>query len=405
VKILMLCDLFQDDLEYQENMLLKYYRSNGHDVTVVASLFESAFDYYADRAPKGPARRYELNGATIIKLPYRMNFANRVRAFPPIGGILEQERPDLVYVHGISLNLPECTDYVRRNPPARMILDYHGDFSNSGKNWLSLKILHRAVRKRYLDRARPFISRIFPVTPSCWEFLEKVYDVPPGEMELLPLGADLETAAAVRRGGAREQVRCALGIGPDDFVIFTGGKLLPIRRTEHLIDAVRAIGRSDVHVIVVGKADDDHRNYEELLIDRAAGDANVHFVGWLGKEAMYEHLAAADIGVFPGGQSVIWQQSIGMGLPLIVADRTEQLRASQDATYLNLYGNIIFLSPDQPASDQIERALRELIDDRQRLGAMSEGARKTAAEMLDWNALIRKTLRFNEVLPDAVVRK
>jgi 1,2-diacylglycerol 3-alpha-glucosyltransferase len=395
VKILMLCDLFQDELEYQENLLLKYYRRHGHEVVVVASLFESAFDYYADRAPKGAPRRYPLDGATIIKLPYRINLLNRVRGFGRIDAILDEQLPDLIYVHGISLNLPECVDYVRRHPASRMILDYHGDFSNSGKNWLSLNVLHRGIRKRYLDRARPYLSRIFPVTPACREFLEKVYDVPRAEMELLPLGADLEFGAEVRRGGARDKVRGALGIGSGDLVIFTGGKLLPIRRSEYLIDAFRALGPTDAHLVVVGKADADHLAYQNLLVSRATGHPRIHFVGWLDKKAMYEHLAAADIGIFPGGQSVIWQQAIGMGLPLIVADRNELVRAHQDASYLNRHGNMIFLDPAQPPAAEIEGLLRLLIGDRARLATMAQGARKTAAELLDWNVLIGRTLRFN----------
>ena len=47
----------------------------------VASLFASAFDYYADRAPKGEAHTYEFDGARIIKVPYRFNILNRLRSF------------------------------------------------------------------------------------------------------------------------------------------------------------------------------------------------------------------------------------------------------------------------------------------------------------------------------------
>ena len=392
----MLCELFAEELEFQENLLVKYYRSNGHEVTVIASLYDSVFDYYSDKPVLGGRREYMHDGARIIKLPFRFNLLNRVRPLVSVSQILEEAAPDLLYVHDISPNFPECIAYVKKHPGTRMIMDYHADASNSGKNWVSIKILHGVIRKWYLDRARPYLSKIFPIVPAGTQFLREVYRVPEDEMELLPLGTDLEYGRGIReaRGGAR--VRAELAIPEDAFVVFTGGKLSRNRRTEHLIDAVASIGREDLHVIVVGKAEGDYIPYAEMLHERAAGNPRIHFVGWLGKQAMYEHMDAANVAVFPGGQSVLWQQSIGMGLPLIIADKTEQIRGHQDARYLNVHDNVIILDPERSSGEQIERLLRELIDDPARVMEMREGAHRTAAELLDWNALIEKTLRFNK---------
>ncbi|UUY00562.1 glycosyltransferase family 4 protein [Sphingomonas sp. J315] len=395
MKIVMLCEFFNEELEFQENLLVKYYRRHGHDVTVIASLFESVFDYYEDRAPKGGEHReYQHEGARIIKLPFRFNLLNRVRPYVSIRTILEEAKPDLIFVHDIMPNLPECIAYVKANPQTRMIMDYHADYSNSGKNWVSLKILHGVIRKWYLDRARPYLQKIFPIVPAGFEFLEQVYRVPMHEMELLPLGTDLEYGVAITEAGGGAAVRKRLGIPADAFTVFTGGKLSRNRRTEHLIDAVRRICRDDLHVIIAGAPPPQHVEYAEMLKDRALGMPNVHFVGWQDKKGMYEHMDASDVGVFPGGQSVLWQQAIGMGLPLLLVDRSEQIRGHQDARYLNRHGNVVILDPET-TSQQIEQWLRDLIDDRARLAEMSEGARRTAAEMLDWNVLIDTTLRFN----------
>ncbi|MCR5871123.1 glycosyltransferase [Sphingomonas sp. J344] len=253
MKIVMLCEFFNEELEFQENLLVKYYRRHGHDVTVIASLFESVFDYYEDRAPKGGEHReYQHEGARIIKLPFRFNLLNRVRPYVSIRTILEEAKPDLIFVHDIMPNLPECIAYVKANPQTRMIMDYHADYSNSGKNWVSLKILHGVIRKWYLDRARPYLQKIFPIVPAGFEFLEQVYRVPMHEMELLPLGTDLEYGVAITEAGGGAAVRKRLGIPADAFTVFTGGKLSRNRRTEHLIDAVRRICRDDLHVIIAG---------------------------------------------------------------------------------------------------------------------------------------------------------
>ena len=46
MKILMLCELYIENLEYQENLLVKYYRKHGHEVTVITSTYDNVFDYY-----------------------------------------------------------------------------------------------------------------------------------------------------------------------------------------------------------------------------------------------------------------------------------------------------------------------------------------------------------------------
>jgi glycosyltransferase involved in cell wall biosynthesis len=401
MNIVMLCDFYNESLEYQENLLVKYYRKHDHAVTVIASTFESVFDYYSDRHDKRlPMRVYEDHGARIIKLPYRFNIRNRLRAYPRIGALLDEARPDLIFVHDIMLNLPDCVRHVQHHPACRMILDYHADYSNSGKNLLSLKLLHGVIRKRYLDRARPYLARIFPVVPASATFLHEVYGIPYTDMELLPLGADTDRGQAVRRQGARARLRAVHGIAEQDCVIFSGGKLDPLKRTEDLIDAVRRLGRNDLHLVVVGDASAPHQDYKALLLQRAAGTPNIHFVGWQDATGVYAHLDMADIAVFPASQSIMWQQAISMGLPLVVGDRSAG--QTQDVSYLNTANNIIVLDQRHPVVDELRHNIERLASDATLRQRMSDGARRVASELLDWNTLIEKTLRFNRS-PSAAV--
>ncbi|RFN32554.1 hypothetical protein, partial [Salmonella enterica] len=74
VKILMLCDFYNKNLEYQENLLTRYYIKHGHEVVVIASTFESVFDYYDDKHDKNIKAHTFFDGkAKIIKLQYRYN--------------------------------------------------------------------------------------------------------------------------------------------------------------------------------------------------------------------------------------------------------------------------------------------------------------------------------------------
>lgn len=395
MKILMLCDFYNQALEYQENLLVKFYLKHGHAVTVVTSTYESVFDYYADRHDnRQPSHTFEDGGAKIVKLRYRYNILNRLRAFEPLDLLLEAEAPDLIFVHDIMLNLPDCVRYVRRHPSCRMIMDYHADYSNSGKNALSRIVLHGVCRKWFLDHARPYLSRIFPIVPASATFLHEIYKIPHEDMELLPLGADLDRAAAVRRSGARAALRQSLGIDDTDTVIFTGGKLSPAKRTEVLFEAAALLQPSPLHIVVAGRAGAEHIEYEQELRRLAAAARWIHMVGWLNPEEIYRHLAMADLAVFPASQSILWQQAIAMGLPLVVGDT-----GHQDISYLNTHDNIVILSADEIHADRLAELIRGVTSDPDRMRAMKEGALRVAEEQLNWDRLIERTVRFNSLAP------
>jgi glycosyltransferase involved in cell wall biosynthesis len=44
---------------------------------------------------------------------------------------------------------------------------------------------------------------------------------------------------------------------------------------------------------------------------------NIIYVGWVKPGEIYQYYMASDVAVYPGGQSVLWQQAIACGLPLI----------------------------------------------------------------------------------------
>lgn len=393
MKILMICEFYDEKLEYQENLLAKYYAWAGHDVTIITSTIRSIQDYYHDRDPgKGPRQDEITPHAHVIRLPFRLNLLHRIKMFAPITPIIAKIKPDLLYFHDIIPNLYEGVRHVRRHPECRMIMDYHADLSNSGANWLSRRILHGVVRKAMLDHARPHLRKIFPVVPAGADFLREYYGVNDTEMEVLPLGTDQDYARSVLASDSRAPIRADLGIGADDFVIFTGGKLTPLKKTENLLEAVNNLGDPTIHVIVVGSSDGVLSEYHERLQALAAVNANIHMMGWQDRAGVYGYMSASDMAIFPASQSVMWQQSLGMGLPLVVSEQAEGQRGVQKVGYLNQHDNLIILDPKTSFSDQIAGHIQRLAKDRMRLAAMSAGAQKTAADILDYRAITAKTL-------------
>ena len=390
MKILMLCDYYNETLEFQENLLAKYYAKHGHQVVVVTSTYESVFDYYEGKHDNSvPSRTYFDDYAKIIKLRYRYNFLNKIRAFPSIRNILEEEAPDLVFLHGIMPNMLDAVAYKKKHPECVLILDCHADHSNSGKNWFSIRVLHGVIRKWLVDRARPYLSRIFMVVPTGLKFFHEVYKVPYEEMELLPLGADVDLGRQVRQSDKISELRKKYNLSEDSKVVFTGGKLSRRKKTELLIRAIRESDIDDLHLLIVGDASQDDHDYKALLEKEAGGQANIHFAGWLNSEEVYQHFAISDIAVFPASQSILWQQAISMGLPLVVGSV-----GGQSIEYLNLHDNIITLEEKDITPLGLRKVVEGLLRDKARYASMKEGAEKVTDECLDWNRLIEKTLRF-----------
>jgi glycosyltransferase involved in cell wall biosynthesis len=70
-------------------------------------------------------------------------------------------------------------------------------------------------------------------------------------------------------------------------------------------------------------------------------------------------------------------------------------------SYLNTEGNIVVLDEHQPMVEQLRHHIERLAGDAALRQSMAAGARRVAEQMLNWNQLIDKTLRFNGPQPDA----
>jgi glycosyltransferase involved in cell wall biosynthesis len=391
MKIVMLCEFYQPATELQENHLVREYRALGYEVTVVTSTFESIFDFYEGKYDKNipESVTYDL-GAKIVRLKYRWHFTRHIRAHRSISKILEDEKPDLIYVHDIMLNILECAKYIQRNPQSRMILDYHADFTNSGRNWISRRILHGTWRKWFLDRSRPHLSRIFPIVPGGARFLGEIYGIKDSEMELLPLGADMTWLTAKSSTLDTAEVRKQFNLSENSFLIFTGGKLDPHKRTEILIQAVRQLRDLNIEVVIAGDTQIPGR-LEKLMAE--AGDLNgstIKFLGWQSTTQIEELMIIADVAVFPASQTILWQKAVAAGLPLIVGDSGDQ-----NPSYMN-GGNIIVSAAFTHDSKKLGETIRNLFEDKELRHQMHQSALRVGMEVLNWKLLAQQTLKFND---------
>lgn len=351
-----LAAFYIDNYGYQENVLPKLHKKMGHDVIIVAST-----ETYVNKTDLGyvEARSYVTNdGVPVHRIPYAAwvpsRLKNKVRAYRGLRLILEEFKPDLIFLHDLQfLDLLTIRQYASVYPTT-IFADCHSDYVNSARGLMSRLILHGLFYRTIIRRTLPWIEKFFPTLPCRADFLDEVYGVDRQKMELLPFGVDDSLTEGLDRGSVRKTTRQMYGIPSDAVVIVTGGKL-DLRKNIHLlVDRFSALKRADrlpnFHLLVFGAPDEA----VQAQLAKLNVHPDVHLVGWTAAKEIYRMFWAADLAFFPGTHSVLWEEAIGHGLGSV-------LHRWPGMEHLDLGGNALFL--DEVGAETIDRTLLSLANE------------------------------------------
>jgi glycosyltransferase involved in cell wall biosynthesis len=398
MKIVMICENYLNDSQYQDNMIAEHYIKHNHQVTVITSTIHNIFNAQDDYDNNIGENEQMVNGVKIIRLQFSVNIYNRIRRFDnkKIKNILNFEKPDMIYSHQAIFMLLDCVKYKKLCPYCRLIVDIHSDYINSARNWVSLNILNKIIRRHFIARVLKYIDIVYPITPSTAIFANEVYGIPQNKMKLLPLGVDIELSQKIIAERKGENIKSKLGIPDNSLVIFTGGKLEPAKQTDVLIKAFLRLNDPRLHLIIIGKVQDRCKEYEIMIGELIKDNQNIHHIGWVESLKVYDYMAAADMAVFPASQSVLWQQAIGMGLPLIIGKvfKRDKKTFILDVDYLNVNKNVIVLGKgdEEEMVTELANTVKKLIDNPMLLQLMKEGAIRTAKDFLSYDRIVEETI-------------
>ena len=359
-----LANFYCEGYTYQENMLSRFHRKLGFDVDVIAS--RVSFD--GDGKPSLLSHTEEYTnkyGVHVRRLDYAKpeKVFRILRRYVGLDKILEDSSPDIIFVHGCQfLDASVVTDYADRHPDVALYVDNHADYSNSATNWLSKHVLHRVVWRHCARVLEPHARMFWGVLPARVDFLVENYGLPREKCSLLVMGADDDEVARASRPEVRAAVRSRFGFSGSDFVVVTGGKIdLAKTQTLLLMDAVLSMG-DDVKLLVFGPVVPELRGEFESRLR----EGKVVHVPWADSSEAYDYFSAADVVCFPGRHSVYWEQTAGMGKPLVV-------KRWPGTEHVDACGNVLFLE-----SDRVEEIRCRLTEARSGLedGALGEKARR-----------------------------
>lgn len=366
MKILHVClaAFYIDNYGYQENILPKMHKLQGHNVSILAST-----ETYIDNKNLGYVKASSYlnsDGIPVRRIPYTKYLpkflSKKLRIYPGVTKFLQSFKPDILFLHDVQfISIYEIVRYVKQNPKVKLYIDGHTDFINSGKNFISKYLLHGLIYKWCAKIAEPFTQRFYGVLPLRNKFFHDVYNISLNKIELLPLGADNTQYDLTKKELMKEKILKELNLSSSDFLIITGGKIDKRKNINALIEAIKDLGQDNIKLILFGQPNEEMKSTIEDLINYKF----VKYLGWLSPEKIYSYLIASDLAVFPGTHSVLWEQSIGIGLPTI-------FKKWPHMEHLDLGGNCLFLDNDSIA--EIKNKISSVYSDPKLYSKMSKVA-------------------------------
>lgn len=375
-----LCGTMTDGQNYQENLLAKYHRKQGYDVTIIASQWVQNEYGRIERIKNSMYRNRD--DVKVIRIPVLLGNVNcKFKIFPALYKTLEAEKPDILFIHDCQfLDLKTLTRYVKtRN--ITMYIDNHVDCNNGASGWISRKILHGIIWRLLVKEAEKYVRKFYGVTPARTEFLIKMYGVSKEKCELLLMGADDDLVQQASEEDKKKKLRLSIGAAENDFLIVTGGKINRFRpEILILMKAVIKLNKDYVKLVIFGTADDRFKEEFEVLCK----NKNILYAGWIPSDDTYRYLAIGNVAVFPGMHSVMWEQAVALGIPCVFRD-------IDGFHHVDIGGNAVFLMKAD-IDEQIE-TLQKILDVPQFYDEMKKSALKPERKIFYYTDIALKSIR------------
>ena len=378
---------FNDGWGYQDNLLPKYQSKLGHEVTLLVT--------DTTHSEKGIVRTDEksfmsVDGFDVIRFPYKqypVDLMTKVFYKMEIYDTLVALQPDFIFSHGL-LSRTFC-DVIRyqklrkkQGKPCVVVQDNHLDY-NIGTKFATVKQkLLRSYYRAFNRRTQKYVSRVYGVTPWRKTYAEDYYRIRSEKTDVLIMGADDEKIDFVHREEIRAEIRNRFGIAENQFLIVTGGKIDKRKNILPLVEACQNM--KNTKLLVFGSpADDVKEDFEHLL----KNSDNVNYIGWIPADGVYDYFFAADLVVFPGQHSVLWEQACASKVPCVFL-RWEGM------DHVNAGGNAAFLDDASVAS------IKDMIESLHftpRYQAMKQVAQSEATDIFLYSEIAKKSIEtWNE---------
>lgn len=369
---------YTDGMAYQDNILCELCQKLGHRVIYLSNpeKFKNGQTIYV-----GPEDCILENGIRLIRLPYHNYGFNvltkKIRGFDGVYEMLEKLSPDVIFCHGTQyMPVLDVVKYKKNHPEVKVYADTHASAANSGRNWLSLNVLHRIYYKYLLKKILPYLEKFFYIGYEEKKFAVQNYKVPQEKMEFFPLGGTyFENEVYFQK---RDQYRKIVGIKDDELLLLHTGKFDKLKRTKELVRAFSKVRDLKAKLILIGSFEEHLYEEIEPLLEK---DNRVSFIGWKSAEELLGYLCACDLYCQPGSVSATMQNAICCRCPILVYPH-ESYKKDFD------FNNMIWIKSEE----DMRLAFEGIRDGAYDLSELSDYANNVGRDVLDYSILIKKFL-------------
>jgi glycosyltransferase involved in cell wall biosynthesis len=329
-------------------------------------------------------RSYHSQALTVFRYPFALAF--EWRAWQQLRRRIFSGEFDVVLrIAPLTAVLPSAFAFFLRNGPIPFVigplnggLPWPAGFTQleNQREWISgLRNLYRFfpfARSTYRNSAAIIVASSQTYSEFA-KYRDKVFFVPENGVSR----ALCYRAPATSRHNGKLQL------------IFVGG-LLPIKACDLAIRAAAPLLRNGVARFTI-LGDGPERNRLEHLVRSLGIEKDVSFYGWVKHEDVLDRLQSADVMLFPSlrdfGGGVVFE-ALATGAVPIVAD----FGGPGDIVHPDV-GFKARLTNEKDIVAQLERALTELVNDRNLLERLRKQGMLYARESLTWEAKAQDTTR------------
>lgn len=391
---IMVSAVYKDGMGYQENILPMKHKALGYDVDIITFDQGGEASHVCDEKPPYTyMSEYDIPVHVLAKREATwMDRIPHLRALPQLlypktVGLyetLEQIAPDIVFVHGIDCNdHKEVLKYIDLHPVVRFYADNHNDYYNRPLGGWKRKVIRTLFPCKIGQRMALKARKMWGVTPWRVQYLHDVFGVPKEKIDLLVMGGDERYVDLANRDVIRKRIRNMYGIADDTFLVVTGGKIDKAKNTHLLIEAIdRLSTTNDVHLLIFGRVEP---NMQGLL---PTDNKHLTMAGWIPAIDAYDIFQAADLAVFPGTHSVLWEQACASGVPAIFKDWDGGF------CHVDVGGNCELVK--DITADKLYHSMAQLIHDREAYLTMLHVAQEKATQKFSYMEIAKRAVEYDQ---------
>lgn len=318
-KIVFLClgSQFSPYMYYKDNYMIRAAVEAEHQVLVVTTN-KMYIDGVEREVPEGKDDSF---GYTIIRkknknLGIRV-LTEKIRYTSGLDEIICSFSPDLIFFNCPQIyNVNDLKTLKKRMPNVKVIWDFSTWYGNSGKNALSLNVLHKGIYRKWLKQNQKYVNKIYYTADDPHTFIREVYGLDESKMELHDLPG--EVIEFEEKRDYRKRIEKELNLSAKDILFIHTGKMNKSKKTIELIRAFSNCDDLRFKLIIVGSLDEEIRNETMKLINL---DKRIFYLGFKKGEELIRILRGCDIYVQPGSTSQTLNDAVCCGCAIAYKTR------------------------------------------------------------------------------------